>query len=345
MLPHCTIGTKRDIRHSIHFLESVQESEQGVWSEQVQYIEVQNPTTERIITEEKIIEVPVEKIIQVPIDRMVEVEVGWIVIAERVCCRVALPARTSALLPSTFVAPDARDSLAPLQVSLCLSLYPCLSLSVKSPPSHCLVSGGITYGGYGCLAMLPGPAEASAGPGCFRIFQELTVWVKPQVERFVEVIKEVPVESVVYQDRIVEVPVEKVVYQEVPVEKIVYQDRIKEVPVDKIVEVPVDRFVDKIVEVVKEVPVEKVVEKVVYRDKEVFSVGFGMAIGHLNEDDLRMVVQEVVSPCPPLSKSPGLASWFGLLGVPSPISLLSSPPSLFFFLAPLPTLHLPLSHT
>lgn len=132
--------------------------------------------------------------------------------------------------------------------------------------------------------------------------QVVTLAPPPPVERIVEVIKEVPVERIVHEERIVEVPVEKyvevpvekIVYQDKPVEKIVYQDRVVEVPVDKIVEVPVDRFVDRIVEVVKEVPVDREVEKVVYRDREVFSVGFGMAIGHRSEDDEHMVVQEII---------------------------------------------------
>eukprot|EP00755_Sulcionema_specki_P007169 Sspe_Gene.535::Locus_180_Transcript_1_1_Confidence_1.000_Length_1168::g.535::m.535 len=95
------------------------------------------------------------------------------------------------------------------------------------------------------------------------------------VERIVE--KEVPVEKIVYRDKVievpVEVPVEKVV--EVPVERIV--EKIVEVPVErvveKIVEVPVEKVVEKIVELpvervviqerVVEVPVERMVEKIV----------------------------------------------------------------------------------
>ena len=39
-------------------------------------VEVQNPTVERVITEERIVEVPVEKYVEVPIEKVVEVEVG-----------------------------------------------------------------------------------------------------------------------------------------------------------------------------------------------------------------------------------------------------------------------------
>jgi len=42
----------------------------------VQLVEVQNPTVERVITEERIVEVPVEKYVEVPIEKVVEVEVG-----------------------------------------------------------------------------------------------------------------------------------------------------------------------------------------------------------------------------------------------------------------------------
>ena len=72
-----------------------------------------------------------------------------------------------------------------------------------------------------------------------------------------KVIVEVPVEKIVYQDRIVEKPVEKIIYKnnatEKPVEKIVYQDRIVEKPVEKII------YRDKII--------EKPVEKIVYQDR------------------------------------------------------------------------------
>lgn len=72
--------------------------------------------------------------------------------------------------------------------------------------------------------------------------------VTPQVEiQTVEVIKEVPVEV----EKIVEV------IKEVPVEKIV--EKIIEVPVDRIVEIPVEKIVEKIIEV----PTEKIVEKIV----------------------------------------------------------------------------------
>ena len=63
-------------------------------------------------------------------------------------------------------------------------------------------------------------------------------------EKIVEVIKEVEVEKIIYQDVIKEVEVEKIV------------EIIKEVPVEKIVEVIREIPVEKIVEVIKEVPVE-----------------------------------------------------------------------------------------
>ena len=83
--------------------------------------------------------------------------------------------------------------------------------------------------------------------------------------QILEIIKEVPI------DRVLEVPVEKVVYNEVevPVERVVTVTKDvlveveRQVPVDRVVEVPVE----KIVTVVKEVPVtievERVVEKIV----------------------------------------------------------------------------------
>lgn len=70
--------------------------------------------------------------------------------------------------------------------------------------------------------------------------------VEREVEKIVEVIKEVPVEKEV--EKIVEV------IKEVPVEKEV--EKIVEV----IKEVPIEKEVEKIVEVIKEVPVEKIVE-------------------------------------------------------------------------------------
>jgi hypothetical protein len=44
----------------------------------VHLVEVQNPppALERVITEERIVEVPVEKYVEVPIEKVVEVEVG-----------------------------------------------------------------------------------------------------------------------------------------------------------------------------------------------------------------------------------------------------------------------------
>lgn len=70
------------------------------------------------------------------------------------------------------------------------------------------------------------------------------------------------------QEKIVEKEVEKIVevIKEVPVEKIVevIKEVVVEKPVEVIKEIPVDRVVEKIVEVIKEVPVEKVVTKVEY---------------------------------------------------------------------------------
>lgn len=69
----------------------------------------------------------------------------------------------------------------------------------------------------------------------------------------------------IIQEKIVEVPVEKIVERivEVPVEKIV--EKIVEVPVEKIVE----RIVEVPVEVIKEVPVEKIVERIVEKPVQV----------------------------------------------------------------------------
>ena len=80
-----------------------------------------------------------------------------------------------------------------------------------------------------------------------------TTQVTSQVEiQTVEVIKEVPVEV----EKIVEV------IKEVPVEKIV--EKTIEVPVDRIVEVPIEKIVEKIIEVQTEKIVEKIVEVPVY---------------------------------------------------------------------------------
>ena len=88
------------------------------------------------------------------------------------------------------------------------------------------------------------------------IIQEKIVEVP--VEKIVERIVEVPIDRIV--EKIVEVPVEVIKTVEVPVEKIV--EKIVEIPVEKIVEIPV--------EVIKtvEVPVEKVVEKIIERTVE-----------------------------------------------------------------------------
>ena len=66
-----------------------------------------------------------------------------------------------------------------------------------------------------------------------------------------EQIREVPVEKIVYQDRIVEKPVDRIV--EVPVDKIIYRDRVVEKPVERIV------YKDRIV--------EKPVDRIIYRDR------------------------------------------------------------------------------
>lgn len=81
--------------------------------------------------------------------------------------------------------------------------------------------------------------------------------------------------EIVYKDKIIEVPVEKVVEKvvEVPVEKIVEVERVVEVPVERRVEVPVEKIVEVEkpvqVEVERRVDVEKVVEveKTVYLDR------------------------------------------------------------------------------
>ena len=80
-----------------------------------------------------------------------------------------------------------------------------------------------------------------------------------------EVIKEVPVETIVTKEIIKEVPVETVVtrevIKEVPVETVVTREIIKEVPVEAVVvQKIVTQEVIKEVEVIREVVVEKVVE-------------------------------------------------------------------------------------
>ena len=96
--------------------------------------------------------------------------------------------------------------------------------------------------------------------------------VEVQVEKVVEVVKEVPVEVEVVK----EVQVERVVevVKEVPLEvvKEVPVEVVKEVPVEKVVEVEVEVVrevpveVEVVKEVVKEVPVEKVVTKEVVKE-------------------------------------------------------------------------------
>ena len=70
------------------------------------------------------------------------------------------------------------------------------------------------------------------------------------------------------QEKIVEKEVEKIVevIKEVPVEKIVevVKEIVVEKPVEVIKEIPVERVVEKVVEVIKEIPVEKIVTKVEY---------------------------------------------------------------------------------
>jgi hypothetical protein len=70
------------------------------------------------------------------------------------------------------------------------------------------------------------------------------------------------------QEKIVEKEVEKIVevIKEVPVEKIVevVNEIVVEKPVEVIKEIPVERVVEKVVEVIKEIPVEKIVTKVEY---------------------------------------------------------------------------------
>ena len=106
----------------------------------------------------------------------------------------------------------------------------------------------------GGLAALAGGVGAAALAACGEAeVVEKTVTVT--VTEVKEVIKEVPVETVVTK----EVPVETVVIKEVQVETI------KEVPVETIKEVEVERVVTK--EVIKEVVVEKVLEKVVVQEK------------------------------------------------------------------------------
>jgi hypothetical protein len=87
-----------------------------------------------------------------------------------------------------------------------------------------------------------------------------TLSLTPTYTRSQEKIVEVPVEKIVYRD----VPVERIVTKEVPVEKIVE----KIVEVEKIVQVPVDRIVEveKFVEIEKIVTKEVPVETIVYRE-------------------------------------------------------------------------------
>jgi len=103
--------------------------------------------------------------------------------------------------------------------------------------------------------------------------QEKIVEVPIEVEKIVEVIKEVPVDVIKEVDKIVEVIKE---VPSPPVEVIKYIDRevIKEIPVEKIVNIYdnseptiIEKIVEKPVEVIKEV--EKIVEKPIEVIKEV----------------------------------------------------------------------------
>ena len=98
------------------------------------------------------------------------------------------------------------------------------------------------------LTMTAGTAAMSVLAACGEAeVTEKTVTVT--VTEVKEVIKEVPVETVVRQEVIKEVPIETVVTKEI----------IKEVPVEVVKEVQVETIVTK--EVVKEIPVERVVIK------------------------------------------------------------------------------------
>ena len=103
--------------------------------------------------------------------------------------------------------------------------------------------------------------------------QEKIVEVPIEVEKIVEVIKEVPVDVIKEVDKIVEVIKE---VPSPPVEVIKYIDRevIKEIPVEKIVNIYdnseptiIEKIVEKPVEVIKEV--EKIVEKPIEVIKEI----------------------------------------------------------------------------
>lgn len=89
-----------------------------------------------------------------------------------------------------------------------------------------------------------------------------------------------PKPEIVYKDKIVEVPVEKVVERivEVPVEKVVEIERVVEVPVETRIEIPVEKIVE--VEKPVEVPVERLVdvEKFVEVEKPVYLDRFGNRI-------------------------------------------------------------------
>ena len=103
--------------------------------------------------------------------------------------------------------------------------------------------------------------------------QEKIVEVPVEVEKIVEVIKEVPVEIINEVEKIVEVIKE---VPSPPVEVIKYIDRevIKEIPVEKIVNIYdnseptiIEKIVEKPVEVIKEI--EKIVEKPIEVIKEI----------------------------------------------------------------------------
>jgi hypothetical protein len=93
--------------------------------------------------------------------------------------------------------------------------------------------------------------------------------VEKEVEKIVEVIKEVPVEKIVevVKEVVVEKPVE--VIKEIPVEKVVVKEIVKEVPVEKIVtkvEYICDELRYSLDELLTKPPIEKIVEVVVEKE-------------------------------------------------------------------------------
>eukprot|EP01006_Ploeotia_vitrea_P033178 TRINITY_DN65287_c0_g2_i1.p1 TRINITY_DN65287_c0_g2~~TRINITY_DN65287_c0_g2_i1.p1 ORF type:complete len:1028 (-),score=70.46 TRINITY_DN65287_c0_g2_i1:1171-4254(-) len=184
------------------------------------------------VTVEKYVEVPVDKIVEVPVDKIIEkiVEVPQIVEVERVVEKVVE-------VPVDKII----EKLVEVEV-------------IKEVPVDKIVEVVKEV-----IKKVEVPVEIE------RIVEKIVevphiIEVPHEVEKIVQKVVEVNVPVEVVVEKRVEIPIEVEKIVHVPIEKIVEVEKI--VPQDRIVEVPVDRIVEKIVEVPVEklVPFEKLVE-------------------------------------------------------------------------------------